>query len=96
MLKFVETTFADSSQTLDGIHFEDCYFVRCRLIYSGGLPPVLVRNRFENCSWSLEGPAANTIAFLSAIYAYGAKNLVESIFEDIRTTQSSEEEPNDG
>jgi hypothetical protein len=43
--------------------------------------------RFENVSWVFEGPAANTLAFLQALYhgmGEGGRKLVDDTFENIR------------
>jgi hypothetical protein len=63
-----------------------CRFVRCRISFAGN--PIAVRlegNTFEACNWNFVGPAGNTINFLMSMYAYGQKDIVEQIFQTIRT-----------
>lgn len=83
MKKFKEI-FEDKSILLDGEHFEACTFTRCKLIFEGGMPPVLVQNNFNECMWVFDGAALRTIAFMSALYRGGAKELIEATFENIR------------
>ena len=50
--------------------------------------PTLVRCSFTNSRFEFDGPAANTLAFLSGIYngmGEGGKATVEATFESIRT-----------
>jgi hypothetical protein len=49
---------------LDGHVFEGNTFVRCTIVYRGGIPPILRNNRFEHCVFALDGAAANTVTFL--------------------------------
>ena len=58
-------------QTFRGIRFENC-----ELVYRGGRPPSLIENDFVQCTWTFEQEAANTAAFLKALYQGGGKDLV--------------------
>ena len=51
---------------LGGVGFERCAFVRCELVYDGR-PTCLVDNTFEDCRWSFEGPAGDTLQFVAAL-----------------------------
>jgi hypothetical protein len=51
---------------LGGAGFERCAFVRCELVYNGR-PTRLVDNRFEDCRWSFEGAAGDTLQFVAAL-----------------------------
>jgi hypothetical protein len=69
-----------------GMTYVGCRFVRCNIGFAGN--PVAVRlegNTFEACNWNFMGPAGNTINFLKAMYANGQKDIVEQIFQTIRT-----------
>ena len=51
---------------LGGAAFERCAFVRCELVYDGR-PTRLVDNGFEDCRWSFEGAAGDTLDFVAAL-----------------------------
>jgi hypothetical protein len=51
---------------LGGAGFERCAFVRCELVYDGR-PTRLVDNRFEDCRWSFEGAAGDTLQFVASL-----------------------------
>jgi hypothetical protein len=78
-------TFNEMLIHLDGGTFKRVTFNRCRLVFSGILPVVLDSCHFDNCAWSLEGPAATTLKLMAAIYAVpGGAPLIEATFENIR------------
>ena len=39
---------------LDGEVFSSCEFRDCRLVYSGGEPPVFTDCRIDDCEWKLD------------------------------------------
>ena len=84
MKKHVEKTFVDQQITLDGQAYERCTFRRCQLGYAGGPPPSMVGCHFENCNWGFMGAAANTVAFMAALYSGGMRDLIEKTIESIR------------
>ncbi len=51
---------------LGGAGFERCAFVRCELVYDGR-PTKLIDNTFEDCRWSFEGAAGDTLQFVAAL-----------------------------
>ena len=70
---------------LDGGSFYACQFKGCTLIFNGVLPVVMERCSFDgDCKWQFSGPAQNTIVFMQALYAGGAKDLIENTFRNIR------------
>ena len=77
------TIFNHETVALDGESFSDCEFRDCRLVYSGGEPPVFAGCSFHDCEWKLEGPAAHTLAHLKAMWAAGAKSTVQSLIKEI-------------
>ena len=84
-MNFRGRTFQNEDVTLDGNSFENCTFRNCRVIFRGSAATNLVGNQFgEGVNWVFDGPAALTIAFLSALYRGGAKELVEQTLENIR------------
>lgn len=68
---------------LDGEVFRGCDFRDCRLIYSGGTPPMFDNCRFDNCEWKLEGGAAQTLVHLRGVWKAGGKVPVQSIIKEI-------------
>ena len=83
-MKIEGKVFRQKSLSLDGKHFEDCLFDRCRLDYAGDIPPTLTGCSFENCEFSVSGKAAYTLAFLSGMHSGGFSAIVERTFQDIR------------
>ena len=69
--------------SLDGEAYSDCEFSDCRLVYSGGEPPMLDNCRFTNCEWTFQQGAADTLAFLKLMWAAGAKTAVQATIKDI-------------
>ena len=85
-MRFTSRDFTDETIELDGNQFPGCTFTGCQMRFRGDAPVVLDGCAFYGCSWELDGPAATTIAFLSALYAMGGRTreLVEATFENIR------------
>ena len=67
---------------LDGNTFRGCDFSDCEVIYSGGQPPVMTQNQFQNAKFSFQGPAANTVRFLMAMArpTSGLQKLIRNTF----------------
>ena len=77
------TLYTHETVSLDGEHFADCEFRKCRLVYAGGEPPSFEGCRFDACEWKLEGPAANTLAHLKAVWSAGAKPYVQGLIKEV-------------
>lgn len=77
------TIFNHETVALDGEAFDGCEFRKCRLVYSGGKPPVFRDCRFDDCDWRFEDAAANTLAHLKAVWAAGGKAQVQALIKDI-------------
>lgn len=60
-------TFEGKTLVLDGNVFRNCTLQNCQLIYRGGTPPVLQANAVNNCTWSFEEAAGNTLELLRAL-----------------------------
>lgn len=56
---------------LDFGSFQHTEFRRCKLVYAGGRPPLLVDNNFVDCEWVFVGEAQNTVEFLKALVRAG-------------------------
>ena len=76
-------SFTQENVTLDGMTFSDCEFRKCRLIYSGGEPPVFDACKFDHCDWRFEGPAARTLEHLKGVWGAGGKPTVQALIKDI-------------
>lgn len=63
MMNFADSTFEDSTIALDGARYTDCTFLRCQLVYGGGVLQ-LQGNTFDTCLFVFKGPAALTLEFM--------------------------------
>jgi hypothetical protein len=63
---------------LDGHSYDGCTFERCELVFNGAAPTVLTNNDIIDCTWRFEGSAALTLAFLRALVAGGAADMVRN------------------
>ena len=78
------TTFKGRKINIDGGSFYSCKFDGCTLVFSGLMPTTLEGCSFNNCFWQFSGPASNTLEFMTALYAGGAKDLIENTIRNIR------------
>jgi hypothetical protein len=86
MTRFVGKKFHASETTiLEGGVFEDCTFSGGRMVYSGGDNVQLHGCKFVGGDLIFDGPARNTLLLLSELYKSGAVELVEGLFEQIRS-----------
>lgn len=77
------TIFNHETVVLDGEMFADCEFRQCRMVYSGGKPPVFDSCRFDACDWRFDDAAANTLAHLKVVWAAGGKAQVQALIKEI-------------
>lgn len=77
------TIFNLETVPLDGEMFADCEFRECRMVYSGGKPPVFDNCRFDACDWRFDDAAANTLAHLKVVWAAGGKAQVQAMIKEI-------------
>lgn len=71
---------------LDDTVFINCVFDHCKLIFTGEGRVSFDRCRFIFCQWVFDGPAENSLRFLSALYrglGSEGRELVKGIFESI-------------
>src|SRR5438045_1832434 len=78
MTKISNSTFVDETVHLDGVVYERCTFTRCMVVYSATTPIGLIANRFDACVFSFAGAAAETLAFMKALYAMDPKTIDET------------------
>ena len=90
-----DQTFSDLTIFLDGGTYTGCTFERCKFVVSGILPIYLVGNKVIRCRWEFAGPAANTIRFMTSLYAGGAHHLIEQIFDTIRKNSTGQRRSGD-
>lgn len=69
---------------IDGKSFSDTEFIECTFLYSGSSDVSFVRCKFTQPRFVFEGPAANTMNFLRALYGGGAGKLVERAISQIQ------------
>ncbi|MCF8506512.1 MAG: hypothetical protein K9G59_16510 [Caulobacter sp.] len=77
------TIFNLETVPLDDEVFADCEFRECRMVYSGGKPPVFDNCRFDACDWRFDDSAARTLAHLKVIWAAGGKAQVQAMIKEI-------------
>ena len=89
-MKFEDQTFKDQDILLDGNQYIECTFNRCQIIFKGVESMALNNPTFSDCRWHFNGPAGNTLKFLSIVYGLGdnGKQLVEAIITSIREGES--------
>ena len=86
-------TFTDRTIYLDGASFYHCKFARCRLTFSGAIPPHLRTPEFHDCQREFLGPAGVALGFLKQLSQLpGGNVLIESMFgkpkgEQIRSSK---------
>jgi hypothetical protein len=86
-MDYKEQTFTGEVVNIDDNKFEECSFVRCKVIYAGAERYALSHCTFDACAFSLEGPAQNPLNFMALLYREGGsegQNFVEDIFNQIK------------
>ncbi len=86
-------TFSDLTIRIDGKHYINCIFERCRMEYAGGPPPV-----FDNCTltdsgWWFDESAGNTIVFLQSMFNTFGKGGKDMVMQMLRFVFDSEVAP---
>lgn len=88
MTNLADTTITGERVKLDGNEYKNVTFERCIMEYHGTSAVKLVDCKFVACRWAFDGPAGNTVRFMSAIYQNGdpvLQKLIEDTFAGIRT-----------
>ena len=72
-----------------GYAYYGCTFRACAMVYTGRGSTRLENNRFVGCTWAIDGPAAQTMAFFRVLYhsEEAGRNLVEATFEGVRNNR---------
>ncbi len=79
--------FVKETIEVDDFVFENCEFVECKIQFNGAGPVKFEGCLFDSCEWSFEGPAEDTLLYLSTLFGTldsGGQDLVEGIFESVR------------
>lgn len=80
-MKYHKRTFKDETISLDNNTFVECYFIRCKLKYSGGIPPIMKCNKFYPVpEFIFTENAGDTVNFMTSMYHGGFKNIIDEIF----------------
>ncbi|WP_309627541.1 hypothetical protein [Brevundimonas sp.] len=71
--------------TLDGGVFDNCDFLDVQMMYSGGTPPQFLNCRFNEATFTFDGPANDTLLFLRSMAARttGMRPVVESLIPEL-------------
>jgi hypothetical protein len=88
MHRIADKEFKRTSIIVEGIHFLRCKFIECQIIYSAKDDVAFEDCNFVECNWTFDGPAEETLIFLSELYnglGEQGRDLVESVFQSIRT-----------
>ena len=76
--------YCEKTIRIDGKSFSNVDFERCTLVYGGTKGVSFVGCKFVEPRFVFDGPAANTMNFMRAMYHGGAAHLVEQTFKQIR------------
>jgi hypothetical protein len=71
---------------VDGVHFIECRFNKCELVYSGGNIPSFIGCEFIECGFAFSASASNTVNYMKVIHRYmgeWGKRSVETAVKDI-------------
>lgn len=89
-----DQAFLSERVLMDGNEFRRCTFTDCQLVFRGEQPFVLDQCMIQDPEWVLDGPAANTIQFLTTAYhsmGEAGVRLIEATFNNIRLNKTPRE-----
>jgi hypothetical protein len=92
MNKITGVTLRDTRVQLDNMHYDNCTFERCVMVYAATGPVGLTNNNINECLWTFEGPAAETVKFMAEFYKV-QPHVIEQIFDSIRRGHQPTSEP---
>jgi hypothetical protein len=67
-MEYVEKTFTEVPQVVDGNRYLSCRFERCAMSYRGGEIPTIINCHFEDCTWHFEDAAERTLTYMQLLY----------------------------
>jgi hypothetical protein len=86
-MRYDNKSFFGETVSVCGNEYHGCTFTRCTIVFRGDQSTALVECLFQQPKWVLEGPAANTLRFLTTMYhklGEPGVRLVEETFNNIR------------
>ena len=84
-------TIENKTIYLDGATIHNCTIRNCKLVISGLMAFSLTNSHFDTCSWSFNGPAAETLRILKLLNQGGASEIVQNV---VNAILQNEEIPN--
>lgn len=84
-MKFEKREFRNEPINLNGNQFDHVQFHGCKMIFTGVGGLGLTNCGFHECTWHFEGPAADTVAFMKAMYDMGGggRDLILATFKNV-------------
>jgi hypothetical protein len=67
-MEYIEKTFTEVPQVVDGNKYMNCRFERCAVSYRGGEIPAMINCYFEDCTWHFEDAAERTLTYMHLLY----------------------------
>ncbi|MDQ3226810.1 MAG: hypothetical protein M3Q50_09300 [Chloroflexota bacterium] len=64
---YKDKKFINQDVLIDGQRFFNCRFIESRIVFRGTAPVQFEDCVFTECQWVFDGPAENTLRFLSAL-----------------------------
>jgi hypothetical protein len=92
MARFEGRTFRNERLTVEGNEYIGCNIDECVLVFSGDDAPSVMEHNIigQQVTWTFEGAAGRTLAYLHAVYhgfGDGGREKVEEIFAAIRRSR---------
>jgi hypothetical protein len=84
MAKFSNTIISGERVVLDGNDYTQCLFQNCEIVFGARGKVTLDHCTFDSCSFTFDGPAQDTLLFLTGLYGIGPA-VVERTFDSIRS-----------
>jgi hypothetical protein len=83
--KFENEEIRDRVVNFDGHEYRSVKFFNCEIVFGARSVTHASGIEFNNCTWRFEGPAADTVAFMRALYSSGVngRKLVLDTFRTI-------------
>jgi hypothetical protein len=84
-MDYHDQTFENKELVLDGNKYTGCTFKTCRLVITGAKPFHLRACNLFGCTYGFKDAAYRAIHTLYLLYQNGEREMVEGVFEQIRT-----------
>ena len=83
--EYKKENFENESIQVDGNTYKSCKFKDSELKFGAIKPVSFVDCSFENVSWHFIDHAEITFDFLTALYQAGGEEIIETLFDNIRS-----------